>query len=244
LRKHKDVTLMSANRRGVNHLLIFGLLTAGLCGCERKLPSWYPFSAPIANDHGITTPTQRKNNLQELTKKAPETTDPGQRESICQELAQEIRKEPDSNLRGEILRTLAAYGGPTANSVMHVAVKDPDVDVRVIVCGLWGNRPDAEAAQVLGDILSSDSDRDVRMAAARALGRSHDPASARALATALDDSDPAMKHRAMVALSESTGKSFGTDATDPAAVDRWRQYVKTGQEPPASLAQRLFPWYH
>src|SRR5208283_314282 len=113
--------------------------------------------------HGITTPTQRKKNLQELAKKAPETTDPGQRESICKELAQEIRKEPDSNIRGEILRTLAAYGGVTANSVLQAAVKDTDADVRIIVCNLWAKRNDAESAKVLASVLTSDSDRDVRM---------------------------------------------------------------------------------
>ena len=98
------------------------------------------------------------------------TTDPGQRESICQELAQEIRKEPDSIIRSEILRTLAAYGGPTADAVLRVAVRDTDADVRVIVCNLWGKRSDAEAAEVLAGVLTSDSDRDVRMAAARGLG--------------------------------------------------------------------------
>ncbi|MGA2259590.1 MAG: HEAT repeat domain-containing protein, partial [Thermoguttaceae bacterium] len=213
----------------------------------QKLPSWYPFATQVVNDHGITTPTQRIKTLQELAKKAPETTDPGQRESICQELAQQIRKEPDSIIRGEILRTLAAYGGTAANAVLRVAVKDTDADVRVIVCTLWGKRSDAEAAQVLAGVLTSDSDRDVRMAAARNLGHSHDPAAIQALGTALDDSDPAMKHRAMVGLQESTGKDYGTDANDPAAVNRWRQYVKTGGAPPPespSLAQRIFWWYH
>ena len=121
-------------KRTVIRLLIFGLLTAGLCGCDQKLPSWYPFASHVVDDHGIATPTERITNLQELAKKAPETTDPGQRESICQELAQQIRKEPDSIIRGEILNTLAAYGGPTADAVLSVAVKDPDADVRVIVC--------------------------------------------------------------------------------------------------------------
>ena len=95
--------------------------------------------------------------------------------------------------------------------------------MRVIVCGLWGKRNDAEAAQVLAGVLTSDGDRDVRMAAARALGHSHDPAAVQALGTALDDKDPAMRYRAMGALQESTGKDFGTD---PADVDRWRQYVE------------------
>jgi len=235
---------MIANRRGILCLLIFGLLTAGLCGCEQKLPSWYPFSTPVAQDHGITTPAQRIKNFQELAKKAPETTDPGQRDSICQDLAQQIRKEPDSNLRGHILTTLAAYGGPTADTVLRAAVKDTDPDVRVIVCNLWGKRSDAESAQVLEGVLASDSDRDVRMAAARALGHSNDPAAKRVLGTALDDTDPAIRNRAMIGLRESTGKDIGTD---PADVDRWRQYVKSGEVRPAqspSWAQRIFPWYH
>ncbi len=167
---------------------------------RRNCPVGIRSRTPVVNDHGIATPTQRIKNLQELAKKAPETTDPGQRESICQELAQQIRKEPDSVIRGEILRTLAAYGGPTADAVLHLAVKDTDADVRVIVCDLWGKRSDAEAAQVLADVLASDSDRDVRMAAARGLGHSHDPAAVQALGTALDDTDPAMRYRAMVAL--------------------------------------------
>ena len=132
-------------------------------------------------------------------------------------------------MRGEILRTLAAYGGPTADAVLRVAVRDTDADVRVIVCDLWGKRSDAEAVQVLAGVLASDSDRDVRMAAARGLGHSHDPAAVRALGTALDDTDPAMRYRAMRALRESTGKDIGTDPSD---ADRWRQYVKTGEVPP------------
>jgi len=238
---------MIANRKGLICFLIFGLLIADLCGCDQKLPSWYPFAKPVVNDHGITTPTQRKKDLQELAKKALETTDPGQRESICQELAQEIRKEFDSNIRGEILRTLAAYGGTTANAVLQKAVKDTDADVRIIVCNLWAKRNDPESAQMLAGVLTSDSDRDVRMAAARGLSHSHDPAAVQALGTALDDPDPAMKHRAMVSLQESTGKDYGTDANDPTEIDRWRQFAKTGSAPPVespSLAQRIFWWYH
>jgi HEAT repeat protein len=176
-------------------------------------------------------------SLKELAEKAPATTDPAQREAICRDLAQQIRKEPDSILRGEILRTLAAYGGPTATAVMHVAVKDTDADVRKLVCDLWGKRPDAEAAQVLADVLASDSDKDVRMAAARALGQCHDETSKRALGSLLSDTDPAMQHRAMVSLQSSTGKDLGND------VARWQQYVKTGEVRDDRTWAQKYLWY-
>ena len=139
-------------------------------------------------------------------------------------------------VRSEILRALAAYGGPAAEPVLRVAVNDPDADVRVVACGLWGKRGDAEAAKLLGGVLNSDIDKDVRMAAARALGQSHDPAAVAALGTALEDADPAMQNRAMIALRQVSGQNLGND------VDRWRQYVKNGTIKPAespSFAERL-----
>jgi len=187
---------------------------------------------------GVTSPSDRIKSLKELAQKAPTTTDQGIREMVCADLARQIYKEPDSIIRSEILRTLAAYGGVTASKVLHVAAKDPDADVRVIVCELWGRRTDAEAAQVLGTMLTSDADKDVRLAAARALGHSHDPSAVQALGTALNDTDPAMQNRAMVALHETTGKEFGLD------VDRWQQFVKTGQAREDTAMQRIFGWYH
>lgn len=226
-------------------MLIFGLLTAGLCGCDEKLPALYPFSKPVDEEHGYATPSARMRNFQELAKKAPQTTDPGQRESICLDLAQQIRKEPDSIMRGEILRTLAAYGGTTADAVLKVAARDTDTDVRVIVCNLWSKRSGAAAAEVLAGVFASDSDRDVRMAAAKALGNVHDPAVGRALAPGLDDPDPAMRHVVLVALHESTGRDYGTDPGDKEVIASWKKYLKTGEEPPArSWAQRFFPSYH
>jgi hypothetical protein len=224
-------------------LLIFDLLAAGLCGCDQKLPSWTPFGTTEVNNHGIITPTERIRVFREQASQAPQIQDPARREAICQDLVMQLKNggkgEPDSIIRGEILKTLAAYGGPTADFVLRKAVQDPDSDVRVIVCTLWGKRSDADAARVLEDVLAGDGDRDVRMAAACGLGQAHDPTAVQALGAALEDTDPAMRYCAMVALQESTGKDLGTD---PTAVDRWRQYVKTGQEPPTSLAERVFPW--
>jgi HEAT repeat protein len=123
---------------------------------------------------------------------------------------------------------------------VRLAVNDPDADIRVLVCRIWGKRGDAEAAKLLAGMLTSDTDKDVRKAAARELGHTHDPAATAALGGALDDPDPAMQHVAMVSLKETTGQDFGQDA------DRWRQFVKNGSVDPSSspsFAQRLLHWF-
>jgi HEAT repeat protein len=80
---------------------------------------------------------------------------------------------------------------------------------------------------VLRERLASDSDVDVRLAAAESLGTIRDPASMAALAAALDDRDPAMQHRAVQSLRQIAPNDLGNDA------DRWRQYVKDGTIAPA-----------
>ena len=92
---------------------------------------------------------------------------------------------------------------------------------------------------MLADMLAHDRDKDVRMAAARGLGQSHEQIAKQALGAALDDNDPAMQHRAMVSLKTVTGKDLGND------VDKWRQYVKTGNVRPddRSWAERTFLWW-
>ena len=216
------------------------LLAAGGSGCSSRswVPSWMPFSHQVEHLPGVPSPSERIANLQKLADKAS-ATDVAQKGLIAQDLAKEIQKEEDSMVRAEILRALAAYGGPAAEPVLRAALNDPDADVRVVACAVWGKRGDAEAARLLGGVLSSDIDKDVRMAAARALGQSHDPAAVAALGTALEDADPAMQHRAMFALRQVSGQDFGND------VDRWRQYVKNGAVKPdqsPTFAEKLRRW--
>jgi hypothetical protein len=229
---------MPKHRCGTISVFVLGPLALALSGCDEKMPMWTGLGTPPTHVPGVVSPADRIKELGELAQKAPTTTDPGQREGICQDLAQQIHKELDSIIRSEILRTLAAYGGPTAAAVLHKAVKDPDADVRKIVCDLWARRADAESAQVLADMLAHDRDKDVRMAAARGLGQSHEQIAKQALGAALDDNDPAMQYCAMVSLKTVTGKDFGND------VNKWRQYIKTGNVPPddRSWADRFLWW--
>ena len=120
---------MPGKRRGTIWVFVLSLLALGLGGCDEKMPMWTGLGTPPTNVPGVVSPLERKASLKELAQKAPTVADPGQREAICRDLAQQIRPERDSIIRGEILKTLAAYGGPTSAVVLYAAVKDPDADV-------------------------------------------------------------------------------------------------------------------
>jgi len=198
-------------------------------GCANfgSMPSWMPFTRQASNDlPGLTPPAERIDKLRDLAKDASRST-PQQAEQTCLELAGTIRVEEDPMIRAEIVRTLGAYRGLTADSVLRAAVDDPDEDVRIAACEAWGKRRDAAAAGALGEVLADDIDTDVRLAAARALGESSDAAAVVALGTVLADKDPALQYRAVLSLRKITGKNFDND------VRRWQQYVRTTYPQPA-----------
>ncbi|MGA2068374.1 MAG: HEAT repeat domain-containing protein [Thermoguttaceae bacterium] len=213
------------------------LLAAATGGCCNH-PST-PGSTPLAQAPppvlipGVIAPDVQIANLKKLAEDVPKL-DPEKRAQAAVELTQRIKKEEDPVLRTEILRTLEVCGGPAAEAVLRCALSDPDADTRVIACGFWGKRGDAEAVQRLAAILSSDRDKDVRMAAARALGSAHDPSAVAPLGRALEDKDPAMQYCAVTSLRKLTGRDLGND------VDRWRAAIKDG-----SLAIRATPrhWF-
>ncbi len=224
---------------GKRFLTLFcSVLVLGTAGCAELggVPSWMPFQEEQSAElPGITSPVERIEELQELAERGP-SSKPDEKQQVAAKLAQGIRTEADPLIRAEIVRTLGAYPSAAADAVLHAALGDPDVDVRMAAVEAWGSRGDAAAVAVLGGVLGGDVDIDVRLAAALALGNSKDPAAVAALAPALEDKDPAMQYRAVLSLRKITGENFGND------VNRWRQYVAGNPPPPrrpVSVAERL-----
>jgi HEAT repeat protein len=182
---------------------------------------------------GVISPREQIANLKKLAEEAPKM-DQDQRARIAVDLTQRIQKEADPVLRTEILRTLAVCGGPAADAALRCALSDPDADIRVLACGFCGQQGDAAAVQRLAALLSGDIDKDVRMAAARALGSAHDPSAIAILGTTLEDKDPAMQYCAVGSLRKLTGRDLGND------VDRWRVAIKDGS---LRLAERPHHWF-
>ena len=71
--------------------------------------------------------------------------------------------------------------------MLRVAAGDNDAEVRIAACLGWGRRKGPEAAAFMSQLLGSDVDLDVRLAAAEALGDIGDRAGVPALGSVLED---------------------------------------------------------
>ncbi|MBI3465303.1 MAG: HEAT repeat domain-containing protein [Planctomycetes bacterium] len=213
--------------------------TLAICaGCTGRTWFFRQKPDPVLANLNIETPQQRVAKLQELSATARDGGD-AEQERVSAELAQTIQTEEDPLIRAEILRVLAVCRTATAAAVLTAAMRDADHDVRVVCCEAWAEQGGEQATRALTDLLANDKNVDVRLAAARALGRLGDPAATTALATALEDGDPAMQYRAVQSLRTVSGRDFGNDA------NAWREFASGGnpQPAPSSFVQRWLDWF-
>ncbi len=158
-------------------------------------------------------------------------------DQLALRLNQAVVEDPSTIYRAEAARTLGSLATPRAAEGLHRAMGDPEPSVRRAACQAWGQRGDAQSLQMLGQVLRTDDDLDVRITAARELGRFSDSAAVPALGVALDDPNPALQLRAMRSLEEVTGEDFGNH------VPAWRQYVRgepVDRPDPPSMVTRLW----
>lgn len=187
---------------------------------------------PDVDPSGAPTPRELMTRLQTLQKDIPSMS-PEAQHAQAVELAQRYRNESDPILRAQIVRTIACCGSPAAGETLAAALGDSDRDVRIACCDAWAVHGGPQAVPNLSTALRHDKLSDVRMAAARSLGRLSGPDVVQALAPALDDSDPALQYRAVQSLRNVTGKDFGDD------VNAWREFVGGGTPAEISTVQRL-----
>ena len=139
-------------------------------------------------------------------------------------------------LRAAAVEPLAEFDIPEADEGLRIALSDKDAAVRETACEAWAERGNRESLQRLSETLGSDTDLDVRIAAARELGRFSDPVAYEALGLALQETDPALRHQALESLRRASGKDYGHD------VEAWQKFVQgadPGPEYSPSIAQRL-----
>lgn len=214
-----------------------GLIAFCLAGCASEGGKWYDPLRLWARKESdgpkikVVTNADRIKMLRNLAKQA-RTLPPDEQERATDELCRGLPKEQDVLMRCQILRTLAMFPNPRAEAMLSAGLRDADQDVRIACCDAWALRGGKEANRVLCELLTGDTDNDVRLAAARGLGKLKDPQALPALGMALDDTNAAIQFRAIQSLKAITGKSFKT-------VPEWREYVHSEHKESPSVADRL-----
>lgn len=222
---------------GKSLLIMALLLAAGFsAGCVNGpfYRMWYKKQWDEDEKYGPTFYT-RMEELKKLQKRA-KSMNAEEQLQVVQQLTPSLNQDPCNIYRAEVAWTLSSLSCPAAAEALTIAIKDQEPRVRTVACQAWGKRDDQQALQVLTEVVTSDTDLDVRCAAARELGHFKDQAAVRALGTALDDPDPSLQHRAVLSLRSVTGKDYGD------SVPAWRQFVRGEQVRPnegPTLVQRL-----
>jgi hypothetical protein len=223
-------------------ILLAGLIALMGCAQNASMARWNPFY----KEKDIYDPRQygptideRLAEIRQLGDRAPSMS-PAEREQVAEQLGQRFQNERSPVTKLVVIQTLSRFETPMADTALRMALSDPDAQIRRAAVEAWGTRRSEHAIQALSQTLSSDTDLDVRLTAAKELGNFQDRAAVEALGIALDDPDPAMQYRAVQSLRTATGKDYGGD------VAAWRQVVK-GIEPTdferASFAQRWLNWF-
>ena len=215
---------------------LLGLFAAMLCGCTTPSKGVsMPWTSKPDHVDGIVAPYERLEELEKLEKEGPKASEQVQN-SVSGRLAKEYQTESDPVIRCRIIKTLGSYPTESSATVLRHALADSDPEVRMIACEAWGRRGDQEAVQRLGERVQADTNNDVRLAALRALAETDRPEAVQSIAPALEDEDPALQRRAVLALKEVSNEDFGND------VVRWQQWANNKSvDPPKemSVAERL-----
>ena len=142
-------------------------------------------------------------------------------EEAAQALSDIVFRDKVLLMRLHAVRLLGQLkNSPTAAETLTKASSDNDRDIRLAAIDSWKTLGTDAAVPQLQEIIGSDTDIDVRLAATEALGHFPGRASVSALALSLNDRNPALQVRATESLRKVTGESLGRN------VVAWQEYVK------------------
>jgi len=210
-----------------------------LPGCAKRFGGAWPFGEDQTAElkkYG-PVPVQRVTAMQERAKKMAKAS-PEEQEAFAAEMARQMPNETDFNVRMAVIKIMGQMNAPSAKAILYAGMKDPEAEIRATCCEAWGQHPSPVTTRMLAEVLSGDTDLDVRMAAAKALSSAHDKGAIAALGRALEDPDPGMKYCVFESLRKVTGKK---DVGDD--LDKWREIAQRPDppvEPPTKLANRQF----
>jgi len=178
----------------------------------------------------------KRRKLKQIAADAPKLS-PEESDLVANELAQVLKNERTLIVRIETARTLGKVKGQLADSVLADAVDDEELEVRIAAVQAWKHRDQAQALPILQEVITSDTNDDVRREAIRSLAEFRGPQVVQTLEGVLGDKDPATQYRAIETLRKVTGQKLGFNVVE------WRNYLqgRTGERPEAVVASNPEP---
>jgi HEAT repeats len=229
--------------------LALAVWTMALAGCaDGPLPEMRQLNPWVRkqwneDEQRVTTYHRKVKDLADLRAKASHMS-PTERDDTAAHLAARLREEKSPVMRGEFVRTLAVFDAPVAHEAVVASLADESSSVRVIACKSLGSHPTPAGFQGLAHAVTSDNDLDVRIVAARELGKYRGFEAPRALRPALDDRDPALQLAAMQSLEALDGhKEYRR------SVAVWREHLDGGTPTPpdgpsiAEVVKQYWSWF-
>lgn len=156
-----------------------------------------------------------------------------QKNRVAKELQDVIFRNQIVILRLHAISLLGRLDCETSVEALQSASKDQNSELRMAAVKSLANLPGPVSIPILQEVVGSDTNGDVRLAATQSLGQFSNSQVLDALAMAIDDRDPALQVAAIESLEKVTGEKFGTD------VLAWKDYLGTkrlGQR--ASVAEQ------
>jgi hypothetical protein len=195
------------------------------------------------DEREITTYHRKVADLAALRDKAPRMA-PAERDTVAFQLSERLKEEKSIALRAELVRTLGAFPSNLAEQSVIASLADEAENVRIAAVKALGARPSDAGFQALAQKVSGDTALDVRIAAAKELGKFREFEAPRALRPALDERDPALQLAAMQSLAALTGHSEYR-----ASAETWREFLDGGTPAPpegpsvAEVVKQYWNWY-
>lgn len=150
---------------------------------------------------------------------------------------QELTNE-NSAIRERAVKALAASkNDAVAYAALEAGIKDPETHVRGTAVYLLEKRPGKRGVELLGDVLTSESDTFTRSQAVVALSRQNPRDAIPLLLQALSDTDKTVGRTSVEMLNRVTGQSVSTrgmsrDETWEKIKAHWREWWEANKDKP------------
>lgn len=193
----------------VGALVLISIVSC-LAGCQSavEIASYNPFRRAVNTSY--ETPAKRIAAAEAVAKLA-DGTDSAEQQELVKNLAMKLPGESDPLVREAILKACSAYRTPLARKALIAGLQDQNLYVRQTCCNKLGSSQVVEAIDELARVAQADEVFEVRLAAAKALGKTGSPNAHKGLVAVLEDPNPAMQLTGVEAMRNLTGRDLGNN---------------------------------